>query len=170
MLWLLTQIMLLPYLPPFTLDCPHGDYTVLRRCGLTNVSSYLGGSRFILGPLLMLVIPYRQTRNYTWIWLHPVKLTCCNQPTFRRYVFYVTVEHAMQAYVGQSTVNLVINLSARWGEWSTASFDRLAVRKRSRLRGHVETRTRMDFLVERKILCGYQQVSNGSSVVQPLAQ
>jgi hypothetical protein len=65
MLWLLTQIMLLKYLLLFTPNCPHGDYTVLRRYGVTNVASYLGGSKFILGLLLMLVIPCGQTRNYT---------------------------------------------------------------------------------------------------------
>jgi len=145
MLCLLTQIMLLPYLLLFTLDCPHGNYTVLRRCGVTNFASYLGGSRFILWLFLMLVFPYRQTRNNTWIWLHPVKLTCSNQPTFRRYVFYVILEHAIQAYGGQSRANFVINLSTRWCEWSTAPFGRLAVRKRSRLRGHVEPRSCMDF-------------------------
>jgi hypothetical protein len=107
----------------------------------------LGGSKFILGLLLMLVIPCGQTRNYTWKWLHPVKLACGNQPTFRRYVLCVTLAHAMQAYVGQSSFNLVINPSTKWGELSPARFGHLTVRKRSRLRGHVEPRTRIEFLV-----------------------
>jgi hypothetical protein len=62
-------------------------------------------------------------------------------------MLYVILAHAMQAYGGQSTVNLVISLSTRWSECSNAHFGRLAVRKRSRLRGHVEHRTRMDFLM-----------------------
>ena len=130
-----------------TLICPHGYYTVLRNYGVTNFASYLGGSRFRLWLFLILVIPCRQTRNNTWNWLHPVKLTCGSQPTFRLYVLYVILAHAMQAYGGQSTVNLLINLSTRWGGWSPARFGRLAVRKRSQLISHVEPRTRMELLL-----------------------
>jgi len=56
--------------------------------------------------------------------LYPIKLTCGNQPTFRSYVLYVILAQAMQAYGGQSTFNLVINLSTRWGDWSPARFGR----------------------------------------------
>jgi hypothetical protein len=156
----------LPFLLPFILNCPHGDSTVQRRSGVKTVASYLGGSRFKPGLILMYIIPCRQTMNNSWNWLHPVELTRGNQPRIRHYALYVILAHAMKAYGGQSTVTLIINLSTRWGKWSTAA---LAVRKRSRLRGHVESRTCMDFLVYIKILCSYQQVSNGSSIVQFLA-
>jgi hypothetical protein len=159
MLWLL------PSLLPFILNCAHGDWTVLTSSWVKTVASYLGDFMFILGLLLMHFIPCRQTRNNSWNWLHPVKLTRGNQPTFRRYMLYVILAHALKAYGGQSTVAL-INLSTRWGKLSTTA---LAVRKRSRLRSHVESRTWMDFFMYRKILCAYQQVRNCSSIVQSLA-
>jgi hypothetical protein len=149
----LHMLWLLPYLLPFILNCPHGDCTVLTSSWVKTVASYLGASMFKLGFFLMHIIPCSQTRNNSWNWLHSAKLTRGNQPTFRRYMFYVILAHALKAYGGQSTVAL-INLSTRWGELSTAA---LAVRKRSRLRSHVESRTWMDFLMYRKILCAYQQ-------------